>query len=447
MQVTFTERCRNTLAQVWRGAIPVKRDDADSIHIPRGVRAVAAVALVASIACSEAGGSRDAFAVRDSAGIRIAESSEPVARVSWSVSPQPDVTIGGNEADSMQQLFRVSAALELSNGRIVVSHGPAPMVRWYDRSGEYQTGAGRAGGGPGEFGGGESAWISTMWALAGDSVATWEHPPRRMQVFGPDGEFVRAVVLEIPPDMPPRSYPQIVGRTDNGFIAYLPPDPLPGTLGEIVRDLMPFIGFHGDGEYAGELARLPGFTSYTYQYRTPDGRELPVRGRPPFARLAAFATGPARWYYGSGDAWEIEVRDSTGSLEMLIRRPVAPEPVTSQWIDTYKTETMAGAPADPAGRRLWQEIIDEAPYPDMFPAYRRIRIDRTGLLWVQAYDLPGADSSTWSVFDREGRWLSDVSIPHDWQVLDIGADYMLALVRDELDIERVERHTLNRAAS
>ena len=100
-----------------------------------------------------------------------------------------------------------------------VSHGPAPMVRWYDRSGEYQTGTGRAGGGPGEFGGGESAWITTMWALAGDSVATWEHPPRRMQVFSPAGEFVRAVVLDIPADMPPRSYPQIVGRIDNGFIA------------------------------------------------------------------------------------------------------------------------------------------------------------------------------------------------------------------------------------
>jgi hypothetical protein len=71
-------------------------------------------------------------------------------------------------------------------------------------------------------------------------------------------------------------------------------------------------------------------------------------------------------------------------------------------------------------------------------------VDQTGTLWVNAYGMPGADSTTWSVFDADGRWLSDIMLPEAWQILDVGQDYILALTRDELDIERVQKHRLHR---
>jgi hypothetical protein len=35
-------------------------------------------------------------------------------------------------------------------------------------------------------------------------------------------------------------------------------------------------------------------------------------------------------------------------------------------------------------------------------------------------------------------------LPEAWQILDIGQDYILALTRDEPDIERVQKHRLHR---
>ena len=405
---------------------------------------VIAAALIAQTACSDSSEVLEGTAVRDSAGIRIVDNAAPMSSA-WSVDPNPSTEIGGDEADSTQLLFAVAGAVGLTDGRIVVAHGPAPMVRWFDASGAYVTGTGRPGGGPGEFGGGESARISMLWPMAGDSVATWEHAPRRMQVFSPGGRFVRAVVLDLPPDMPVRAYPQLVGRLDGGFVAFLITPRQPGVMGEVVREPVTYIRYLDDGTYAGEIATLPGFTSYTYEYETPDGRQIPVNGRPPFAKLPSAWPGEDRLYYGSAEQYEIAVYDSMGSVEMLIRKPVPNQPVTAQLIDIYKTTTMAGAPDDPAQRRLWDQMINRAPYPEAFPAYRRLRVDRLGALWVQGYNLPGADSVTWSVFDRDGQWLSDVTIPEPWQVLDIGADYLLLLVRDELDIERVRRHSLVRS--
>jgi hypothetical protein len=66
------------------------------------------------------------------------------------------------------------------------------------------------------------------------------------------------------------------------------------------------------------------------------------------------------------------------------------------------------------------------------------------MLWVQDYELPGSDTVTWSIFDVEGHWISELVVPRDWQVLDIGADYLLVLVEDELDIERVRKYSLDR---
>jgi hypothetical protein len=59
-----------------------------------------------------------------------------------------------------------------------------------------------------------------------------------------------------------------------------------------------------------------------------------------------------------------------------------------------------------------------------------------GNIWVQEYALswkaPG-----WSVFDPDGVYLGDISSMDDFRVTDIGADYVLGVMTDELDVERV----------
>lgn len=107
---------------------------------------------------------------------------------------------------------------------------------------------------------------------------------------------------------------------------------------------------------------------------------------------------------------------------------------------------MREAPQDPALRRAWETSLEDSPHPDSLPAYRRIRVDRVGALWVQAYDMPGEQHVTWYVFDRAGRWLSSVIVPRAWQIQDIGKDYVLVLVTNEMDVEVVQMYGLNRGA-
>ena len=41
------------------------------------------------------------------------------------------------------------------------------------------------------------------------------------------------------------------------------------------------------------------------------------------------------------------------------------------------------------------------------------------------------------VFDRKGIWQTTVSTPASLEITDIGADYVLGIVRDELDVQQV----------
>ena len=58
--------------------------------------------------------------------------------------------------------------------------------------------------------------------------------------------------------------------------------------------------------------------------------------------------------------------------------------------DEYRERILAAAGQDPWGRRDAEERLGSIPFPDSLPAYRRLRIDEAGMLWVQEYDLPGA---------------------------------------------------------
>ncbi len=229
-----------------------------SCRASQGVPVPLAIAVILC-ACADSTDCPETAVVRDSAGIAIVENSAPVLpRNSWSVLREPSLDIGGDENDEMQNLYQVAGSVQLSDGRIVIAHSPPPMLRWYGPDGRFLTGTGRPGGGPGEFGTGESAWISTLWSMEGDSISTWEHSARRMQVFDPQGRFGRSIVLDLPPDMPVQTYPQIAGRSNVGFIAFLVPSSGLGPLGSTKRDALIYLAYGPDGSFSRRFGRIPG---------------------------------------------------------------------------------------------------------------------------------------------------------------------------------------------
>ena len=96
-------------------------------------------------------------------------------------------------------------------------------------------------------------------------------------------------------------------------------------------------------------------------------------------------------------------------------------------------------------RRQFQSLS----VPEYFPAFGRIMADAADRLWVREYDLPDVerDAPLWTVFDAEGRVLGFVETPKGLVIYEIGEDYILGKVRDELRVDYVQMWPLARSGS
>ena len=89
------------------------------------------------------------------------------------------------------------------------------------------------------------------------------------------------------------------------------------------------------------------------------------------------------------------------------------------------------------------------PLVDSYPAFEEIVTDLAGYLWVREYrmfDMFGEGDVVWTVFDPEGRIEGLVETPVGLEVFEIGEDYVLGVVEDELGVEYVQLWALDRAA-
>jgi len=84
-------------------------------------------------------------------------------------------------------------------------------------------------------------------------------------------------------------------------------------------------------------------------------------------------------------------------------------------------------------------ILSQVPAPTERPQYTDLALDRDGNLWVKtgaASD--GVASDTYLVFNSAGlRVVGPVSIP-PVRILEIGADYMVGVTRDEFEVQYLQ---------
>ena len=88
--------------------------------------------------------------------------------------------------------------------------------------------------------------------------------------------------------------------------------------------------------------------------------------------------------------------------------------------------------------------VKDMPLVDAYPAFREIRSDRAGHLWVREYRPSAAGEAVWTVFDPEGRIQGLVETPAGLRTFEIGEDYILGWVSDELGVEYVQLWALSR---
>ncbi len=177
------------------------------------------------------------------------------------------------------------------------------------------------------------------------------------------------------------------------------------------------------------------------RYVRADGRSVSVT-EAAFGLPSAIVVHGDHVYFGRGERYEIERYAGDGRLDRLVRRAGRPLRVTPEDIARYEETELAEA--NEIFRPILERALAEMPMPEAMPAYRDVRVDADGFLWVEDYRRPGDDRPRWSVFDPDGRWLGAVATPPGLEIREIGRDHLLGVWEDEFEVEHVRLHRLIR---
>jgi hypothetical protein len=374
--------------------------------------------------------------VRDSAGVRIVESVRPAwgEGEGWRVSPEPLVDVGVAEGAPEYQFARVAGALRLDDGRIVVADGQANELRWFDAAGRHLKTAGRKGGGPGEFDD-----LHGLLRLPGDSVAAWEWS-HRLSVFGPGGDFVRSRTL-----VPPRDgmFLDARGVFADGSVLVAPDGGRTfGRGAGVARDTVPLLRYAADGVRVDTVGRFPGQQQFSMTGTENGG--WASRGPVPFGFDTFHALRGSLLYVADNARYEVAVHDASGRLLRLLRAPHRTEPLTPGEVERFKADRLAASGSGDFGRQVAERMLAAMPFPETKSAFAELRVDPAGAVWLRDHAARSDAPGRWTVFAEDGTLLGAVETPAGLRVLEIGADYVLGVWKDELDVQHVRLHLLQR---
>ena len=395
----------------------------------RGIGTFAVVVVVGlSSGCDAAAPPRSTSTIRDSAGVRIIESlADGRFRAPWVVGLEV-WTIGELDGPADYLLSRVQGAMQLPTGEVVIANGGTNELRFYGPDGTHRRTLGREGQGPGEF-----EYLRALGPCREDGFVAFDFN-WQMNVYGFDGTFVEKTVL----------------RTPDGITPY-----------EVACDGDGHVLLLGWGRDASEGPR-EGFyqlhddlllTNADGEIDTDFGRRLVSErigsrfgSRPhPGGRATVFALRDHLVYVGSGERFEVEVWALDGSLQSLLRGP----PVSLQVSDSVKNVFVESALSRISEERRPAARTDFASWewPESLPAYTALQVDPEGVVWVRIYNPDPSAPELWSLLHVTDGYLGDLALGARQTLLEAGDDYVLVLSRDEFDVERVAKHTLNRSGS
>lgn len=391
------------------------------------------IASVGALACQQdqQGATGLLSQVRDSAGIRIVESARPPerSRLGWTIGPEPSVSIGVLEGEEPYMLHWAFNSVRLSDGRIVVANGGTQEVRVFDASGSHLVTWGGSGEGPGEF---RSLTRVAPWP--GDSIVAWYSPGMALSVFDSHGDYGRSFALQSGQDtiwLRPRP---TAARGDGTILSIMDPEGADTAEVEI---------WDGDGALVGSLGRHPSRPVII----TTNGELQGIA----YSRELVTGLWGDLIVASPTSSYEIRAFRADGTLARIVRREhilrVPAEADLEPWIEE-QVGMVAASPGLPEGFiDQMRQALQSRTLAETFPAFSTILPDAAGNLWVREYDFPREErpAPLWTVFDPEGRVLGFVETPKGLRINQIGEDYVLGHVEDELGVEQVQVWPLERS--
>jgi hypothetical protein len=191
------------------------------------------------------------------------------------------------------------------------------------------------------------------------------------------------------------------------------------------------------GPFAGEAVELRPARSGEGIIRTPV----------PFGATTHIAANSGRIHVSESGQFDIRVYGPDGMLERKIRRPADSLPVTASDLTAWIEAQLAPLPPIEDIRAGMRASFEQLTPADFIPLVQSLAFDAEGNLWVESGRHAEALLATYSVFDAGGAWLGDVTLDGSMEVLEIGDDFVIVLVRDELDVESVRLLALERPSA
>ncbi len=406
-------------------------------------RAAAAVlaALTVLSGCSGPDATTATHLVRDSAGVRIVESSAPAwaPGEGWRIAAEPEVVIGAVDGDERYLLDRVWGVRRFDDGRIAVLDVGSSRVRVYDEDGRHLFDAGGPGEGPAEFD--SPQFIDVV----GDTIVVFQSAPVRLSWFDGEGTFLRNLTLPSPSESRPL-FGRAFGRFADGSMPVAvvypgAPSEQPGRA----RERESVWRLTTDPPAMDSLIPLSMQEVIVHASR---GWNDVV-----FGRTTLYAAGEERVYTLETGDYSIRAYDTDGTLREIFRRPFAARVVTADDKRRWAEQLVDAQEIDAERIPMLVAMLDEPDRAaDRMPSAQIMVVDRVGHVWVEDFDDVGIEVGAFSVFDPDGSWLGRVDFPSGlpWLrgrrgvALDIDDETVLGVWTDDLGIEQVRVYRIDK---
>jgi hypothetical protein len=307
------------------------------------------------------------------------------------------------------------------------------VLRVFSPDGALQTTLGRYGQGPGEF-----QFLDGAWAR-GDTIEASDWGQLRIVRFLPDGS-TQEVSLKDGPFNLQGAVPGIVG--DGWAVGAIPSFSWGG------RDQWVMSRFDRSGAYMGDMAQVEGML----RQRTEGGA-----GPNPLSPVARFRVQGGALYVAETLDPSIRVYEPGADSARVIRWDPGRPPAVDAAMRAAIDGAVASAPADNAESQ--RKMLESYPLPDRIPAFWDFLVDDLGFIWVRPFEpgktglylaqTRGAPPSTgpggdWLILSPAGALVGTVSLPADLEPMQITRDAVVGITRDELGVEYVRVHGLER---
>lgn len=380
---------------------------------------------------------------RDSAGVEVVENTGPVVSDGpvWLVAAEPFLTIGSVAGPAPSQFSEIPDAARGADDRLVVADAMGGEIRTFGPDGRHLWTAGRIGRGPGEFQG-----LGEVDFFSGDSVLVWDRSLRRFSIFSPSGELVRTHGVQWAglsslsglSQVTPNLYVMTEGYASRSRSRAETP------AGALLRASSRVVVISRSGEVVEELGPFPSM-EFAFYEGLPGSR--PSFGFAPFGRSISIGASTGLIHVGTEEAMEYRSYTPDGSLHRIVRAPTPELTISSRLRDMYwETEEER---YEEMGRSLAQlrRERETTAFPKRRAAYDNMVVDARDHVWLREASRGDTLSPTgfWLVFDTEGRWLGRVEMPSGLEVLEIGENHVLGIFRDELGVEYIGVHRLDRS--